>query len=97
MQVLCSARKLTSIILLGMPYYERLQLLSIDCQITNDQHNKGQINEQTKQEKSPKRETVLIMTCMLMTKLKQEIGYFIAGAGTGADKSGKYRNNTENT
>ena len=38
--------------LLGMPDYESMQLMSIDCQTTNDQHKRGQINEQTKQDKS---------------------------------------------
>ena len=34
--------------LLGLPDCDWLQLLSIKCQTTNDQHKRGQINKQTK-------------------------------------------------
>ena len=73
MQFLCSARKL-----LGIPDYRQPYLLSINCQTVNYQHERRQINEWTKQDKSKPKNNCKDNP-YTNSKTKQEIDCFIAG------------------
>ena len=70
MQFLCSAWKWASIV--RNATIERLQLLSIHCQTTNDEQKGRQINEQTGQIKKKREKTDLEIICTLTTKLNRK-------------------------
>ena len=71
--------------LFGMWEFERLQLLSINCQTTANQQKRRQINEQTKQDKS-KASNSFKNDLHTNNKFQQEIGYFAVRAGMEADR-----------
>ena len=68
-------------VLQGMPDCECLQVLSIHCQTTNDQHQRRQFNEQTKKGKAEPNCSI-IHNPHINNKTKQEINHFIVGPGT---------------
>ena len=61
-----------------MPDYKWLQLLSINCNTIEANYNRGQVNEQSKPDKSKTNKNFKVYP-PLDGKIKQEMDYFLAG------------------
>ena len=70
---------------LGMPDCECLQLLNMNCQTTNDSHQRRQINKPTKQDKTKPNNNIKKNPCP-NDKPNWEINFLIARQGTKSDR-----------